>query len=131
MRNMIKCFTGKGPKKIKRHTPQPTKAIRNVPNHHTRRQLHYSICRRDFQERNGNMKNTAAETKSIFADRLKEARTRSNLSREELALEIHKSSRMIARYEQRESSPTFGTSAALASALNVSLDWLFGLSEST
>lgn len=77
------------------------------------------------------MKNTAAETKSIFADRLKEARTRSNLSREELALEIHKSSRMIARYEQRESSPTFGTSAALASALNVSLDWLFGLSEST
>ncbi len=61
--------------------------------------------------------------------RLKEARLRSSLKQNELADLIHVSRQAYSLYERGKRRPSWETMIALAKALNVSTDFLLGLSE--
>jgi transcriptional regulator with XRE-family HTH domain len=64
-----------------------------------------------------------------FADRVRQARTEAGLKQAELAkrMRVHQSE--VSAYERGRYMPTFWNLCELARALNVSLDWLCGLSE--
>ena len=61
--------------------------------------------------------------------RLKEARQRSGLKQNELAAMIHVSRQAYSLYERGERRPGWETMIALAKALNVTTDFLLGLTE--
>lgn len=67
--------------------------------------------------------------KRIFAERLKEARLKANLSQAELSRRTKISAATLSTYESTESpkSPPIDKAAAIAHELNVSLDWLCGM----
>ena len=69
---------------------------------------------------------------SVFGKRLKEARTDNKMSQKELSALAGVSTVMISSYERSDEkggNPSLANAAAIANALNVSLDWLCGLSD--
>lgn len=58
----------------------------------------------------------------LFAERLRTARTRRNITQRQLADKLNMSVRTIIELEKCNSSPRFETVAALAREMNVSLD---------
>lgn len=66
------------------------------------------------------------EIKKVFAERLKEARTKSNVSQSELSKITGISPATLSTYENVENpkSPPIDKATVIAKALNVSLDWL-------
>ena len=69
---------------------------------------------------------------SVFGKRLKEARTEKKISQKELSALAGVSTVMISSYERSDEkggNPSLANAAAIANALNVSLDWLCGLSD--
>ena len=73
------------------------------------------------------MKTVTAERKR-FSERLILARMLRGLTQRELADRVCISERTISRYESGESTPQFKTAAAIASALDISIDCLCGRS---
>lgn len=65
----------------------------------------------------------------IFSERLRALRTIKNLSQTALADMLHISVRTIIRYENGDRVPDIETACLLAKILNVSLDYLCGLSD--
>lgn len=67
--------------------------------------------------------------KSIFAERLKEARLKADLSQAELSRRTKISAATLSTYESTDNpkSPPIDKAATIARELNVSLDWLCGL----
>lgn len=65
----------------------------------------------------------------IFAKRLKEARENNDLRQNALANLVGIAPQTISIYEKGDKLPTLENAAALAESLNVSLDWLLGLSD--
>lgn len=69
---------------------------------------------------------------SVFGKRLKEARTDNKISQKELSALAGVSTVMISSYERSDEkggNPSLANAAAIANALNVSLDWLCGLTD--
>ena len=66
---------------------------------------------------------------NTFRERLRLARSRARLTQTELANKIGVSQVLISQYEMARSHPSFETLKLLAEALNVSADWLIGLSD--
>lgn len=68
----------------------------------------------------------------IFSQRLKESRQKKNMTQKDLAEQIGTTSATVSAYEStngdKRKSPTLENATAIAKALNVSLDWLSGLS---
>ena len=67
---------------------------------------------------------------SVFGKRLKEARTEKKISQKELSALAGVSTVMISSYERSDEkggNPSLANAAAIANALNVSLDWLCGI----
>lgn len=68
----------------------------------------------------------------IFSKRLKEMRQKMNLTQKELADQIGATATTISSYESldptKRKSPSLENAVSMAKALNVSLDWLSGLS---
>ncbi len=68
----------------------------------------------------------------IFAERLKEARDKQNVTQSELAVRCQSvSTKQIWRYENLESTPSAPRAKEIAKALDVSLDWLMGDDENS
>lgn len=63
---------------------------------------------------------------SAFAQRLREERTRRQMSQQDLGALIGQSRSSIYRFENEEMEPMLSTFIALADALDCSLDWLAG-----
>lgn len=63
-----------------------------------------------------------------FGEKLKKKRIECCLTQNDLANKIHVSASTISLYEKGEREPTLSTLVALANALNVSSDYLLGLS---
>jgi len=61
-----------------------------------------------------------------FANRLKIIREEKKISREELATKVGTSAPIIGRYEREERTPSIDTAKKIAEALQVSLDYLVG-----
>lgn len=61
-----------------------------------------------------------------FGDRLQQARKAKELSREDLAEAIGTSAPIVGRYERGDMMPSIETASKMASALDVSLDFLVG-----
>lgn len=72
------------------------------------------------------------EIKKTFAERLKEARIKANISQSELSKITGIAPATLSTYENIENpkSPPTDKAAIIAKALNVSLDWLCGLEDS-
>ena len=68
---------------------------------------------------------------SVFSERLKSARIKAELSQKALSEQSGVSPLSISGYESSVKTPNLSSAYALASALNVSLDWLCGLNEET
>lgn len=66
---------------------------------------------------------------SVFSERLKSARIKAELSQKALSEQSGVSPLSICGYESSVKTPVLSSAYALAVALNVSLDWLCGLSE--
>lgn len=64
-----------------------------------------------------------------FGKRLKEIRISKGLTQKELAVLINSTERGIQRYESGERKPNFEAIIALATTLEVSADYLLGLSD--
>lgn len=64
-----------------------------------------------------------------FSNRLITSRKANKLSQGELALKVGVHANLIGRYERDEAIPSVEIAAKIASELNVSLDYLIGLSE--
>lgn len=62
-------------------------------------------------------------------DRLKSYRLKRNLTQEQLALELNTDKKQINRWEKGESAPSAGKLAELSTVLNVSVDYLLGISD--
>ncbi len=58
----------------------------------------------------------------LFADQLRAARIKRNLTQQQLADKVHMSIRTIIEIEHKNSSPRFETVATLAKELDISLD---------
>lgn len=73
------------------------------------------------------------ENSSVFARRLKETRQKKNFTQKALAEKIGITAATLSSYEaiedSKRKSPTIENAASIARVLNVSLDWLCGLSE--
>lgn len=72
------------------------------------------------------------DSMSIFAERLKEIRTKRNLKQNELAQRVGVTPQTISAYEKggavsNGKNPTLENAVEIAKALNVSLDWLCGI----
>lgn len=67
----------------------------------------------------------------VFADRLKAARTKKNMSQAELAKAIGVATGTISVYENPSGGryPAFDKTVAIAETLEVSIDWLCGVNE--
>jgi transcriptional regulator with XRE-family HTH domain len=71
-----------------------------------------------------------AERKKVFrGDRLREARVRRGMSQAALAHRTQASAAQIRRYELQNGDPSVELLTRLAGALNVSADWLVGISD--
>ncbi len=68
------------------------------------------------------------EDLSLFSIRLRSARTKLNMSQKELAELADVTAATISAYEQGAKSPALTILIKIANALNVSVDWLSGLS---
>lgn len=66
-----------------------------------------------------------------FGKRLREAREKAGLTQTELAEKAQISPQMVSAYEGQAKFPAVKTAAAIAAVLNVSLDYLCGLSQNT
>lgn len=66
---------------------------------------------------------------AVFAERLKSTRIKAELSQKALSEQSGVSPLSISGYESSLKIPNLSSAYALAAALNVSLDWLCGLSE--
>lgn len=64
-----------------------------------------------------------------FGGRLKEIRVSKNLTQKQLALLISSTERGIQRYESGERKPNFDAIIALVEALDISADYLLGISK--
>lgn len=62
-------------------------------------------------------------------DRLKSYRLKRNFTQEQLALELETDKKQINRWENGESDPSAGRLADLSHVLNVSVDYLLGISD--
>lgn len=71
------------------------------------------------------------ENKNIFAERMREARLKADLSQAELSRRTKIAAATLSTYESTENSknPSIDKASAIARELNVSLDWLCGLSD--
>ncbi len=67
------------------------------------------------------------QCKLDFAERLKQARLKANLSRKELGDTINLSPNGYGQYESARREPSLLTLKKIAIALNCSVDWLLGL----
>lgn len=72
------------------------------------------------------------ESISLFAERLKEVRTKRGMKQAELAEEVGVSTQTISAYEKggtigKGKNPTLENAIRIAQTLNVSLDWLCGI----
>lgn len=70
----------------------------------------------------------------IFAERMKQTREKMGLKQKELAQKIYVTPTTISAYEKSDTEgngkkPTLENAVSIAKALNVSLDWLAGLSD--
>lgn len=65
----------------------------------------------------------------MLGDRLRKAREAMNYTQEELASVIGSGSKEIWRYENGKSRPTSDTIAKIAQELNISSDYLLGISD--
>lgn len=63
------------------------------------------------------------------ADRLKSYRVKRDFTQEQLALELNTDKKQINRWEKGESAPSAGKLADLSRVLNVSVDYLLGISD--
>lgn len=70
------------------------------------------------------------DNKNIFAERMKEARLKADLSQAELSRRTKISAATLSTYESTENpkNPPIDKAIAIAQELNVSLDWMCGLS---
>lgn len=79
------------------------------------------------------MENLTAYDKELFANRLKEARNSKNMTQTELSELTGVSLMMISSYENTKTksgkNPAFNNVYLLANALDVSIDWLCGISD--
>ncbi len=66
---------------------------------------------------------------SIFSDRVYFIRKERKLSQEELGTIVGKNKAMISKYESGTHEPVISSLKELAEKLNISSDWLIGLSE--
>lgn len=62
-------------------------------------------------------------------DRLKNYRVKRNYTQESLAFELETDKRQITRWENGESDPSAGKLADLSRVLNVSVDYLLGITD--
>jgi len=62
-------------------------------------------------------------------DRLKSYRLKRDLTQEQLALELNTDKKQINRWEKGESAPSAGKLAELSRVLNISVDYLLGISD--
>lgn len=62
-------------------------------------------------------------------DRLKQSRLKSHLTQEELAVKLNTDKVQISRWERGEAAPRAETFADIARILNVSVDYLLGVSD--
>lgn len=71
------------------------------------------------------------DNKNIFAERMKEARLKADLSQAELSRRTKISAATLSTYESTENpkNPPIDKAIAIAQELNVSLDWLCGLND--
>jgi len=71
----------------------------------------------------------------IFSQRLKESRLKKDMTQKDLAEKIGTTSATVSAYESsnddKRKSPTLENAISIAKSLNVSLDWLSGLSNNT
>lgn len=67
----------------------------------------------------------------VFAERLRELRTKQRASQKEFAARIGISAATLSAYEKGTKSPVIATAVQIAIACDVSLDWLCGIPEST
>lgn len=65
-----------------------------------------------------------------FAERLKELRTKNNISQRQMAEQLGITAPTISAYEAGTKSPSLLISRKIASMYNISLDWLAGLDNS-
>ncbi len=73
--------------------------------------------------------NCKGEVIMTFGEKLKKKRIERCLTQNDLANKIHVSPSTISLYESDEREPTLSTLVAIANALQVSSDYLLGLSE--
>lgn len=66
-----------------------------------------------------------------IGNRITNLRKELGLSREDLGKQIGTSGAVIGRYERQEITPSIEVAAKIANALNISLDYLTGLTTST
>lgn len=64
-----------------------------------------------------------------FGNRLSQARKKKGLSQEELAAQLNTKGPVIGRYERDEMKPSIEAATKLAQLLEVSLDWLVGITD--
>ncbi len=67
----------------------------------------------------------------VFAERLRELRTKQRASQKEFAARIGISAATLSAYEKGTKSPVIATAVQIAKACDVSLDWLCGIPEPT
>src|SRR5262249_48965797 len=87
---------------------------------------------RDMLVQNARKRSTPRKRENMRQDRLQEMMNARGFSQLELAKRAKLSQRQVARYLAKgkdRSDPTLGAAAAMAKALNCSLDWLAGLSD--
>ncbi len=71
--------------------------------------------------------NNKTDSAAVFAQRLNEVRRTRKLSQDELGARIGILGKVLGRYERGEARPLVEVAAALARALDVSLDYLSGV----
>lgn len=74
-------------------------------------------------------KNESTDIMNVFAKRLVEARKEKDLTQQEFAKKITIAASTLSAYEMSKKTPNIYTAYKMSEALNVSLDWLCGLSE--
>ena len=74
-------------------------------------------------------KNENTDIMDVFAERLVEARKEKNFNQQELAKKIQIAASTLSAYEMSKKTPNIYAAYKMSKALNVSLDWLCGLSE--
>lgn len=65
----------------------------------------------------------------IFADRLKELRSKKNITQKEFAEKIGVTAAALSAYENNGKNPSVAVAKRIAESFHVSIDWLCGLTE--